>query len=207
MTDSCCSIELDSENRTQKKVILVVLLINLTFFFVEGIAGFIAESSSLLADAVDMGGDALVYLMSLLAIGKSITHKAKVAIFNSTFELILGSLVLIEVVSKLLRPSEPISSTMFIIGGLALLANLTSGVLLIRYRSKDINMKAVWNCTRNDILNNFLTLAAAGGVYFFNAGWPDVLSGFVIATLIIFFSIKILRESLKILRESRPTIP
>lgn len=195
MSDRCNDIDLCSENASQKRAIFIVLGINLLFFVAEGLAGILAQSSSLLADAVDMGGDAFVYSLSLLALNRSLKAKSKVALFNSTFELILGLGVLIEVISKLFRDVQPLSTTMLIMGSLALLANLTSGGFLLAHRHKDINMKAVWMCTRNDILNNFLTLIAAGCVAFFNSKWPDIVGGFVIAGLIVFFSSRILLES------------
>ncbi|PIR22561.1 MAG: cation transporter [Deltaproteobacteria bacterium CG11_big_fil_rev_8_21_14_0_20_45_16] len=143
------------------------------------------------------GGDAFVYFLSLLALNRSLKAKSKVALFNSGFELILGFGVLIEVISKIFRDVQPISSTMLIVGSFALLANLTSGAILLAHRHKDINMKAVWMCTRNDILNNFFTLIAAGCVYLFNSKWPDIMGGFLIAGLSVFFSSRVLLESWK----------
>jgi len=56
VSDSCCTNPEVSNDPSQKRAILLVLGINLLFFFGEGIAGILAQSSSLLADAVDMGG-------------------------------------------------------------------------------------------------------------------------------------------------------
>lgn len=196
MSESCCQVELSSDP-AQKRAILLVLGINLVFFFAEGIAGIMAQSSSLLADAVDMGGDAFVYFLSYLALSRGLRAKSKVALFNASFELVLGISVLIEVFTKLFREVQPISSTMFVVGGLALLANLVSGGILLAHRHKDINMKAVWMCTRNDVINNLVTLLAAGGVHYFGMKWPDIIGGFLIAGLIVFFSTKVLVEALK----------
>ncbi len=207
MSDSCCEMPDPSQDRSQRRALFIVLFINLSFFFVEGIAGFMAQSSSLLADAVDMGGDAFVYLLSLLVLNRSLQAKSKVALVNSSFELILGLGVLVEVISKLGRDVQPISRTMLIVGSLALLANLTSGFLLLAHRHKDINMKAVWNCTRNDILNNFFTLIAGGCVYLFNSKWPDIIGGFLIAGLIVFFSSRVLIESLRHLNRENSNVP
>ncbi len=207
MSESCCEVPEPTEDGGQRKAIVIVLFINLFFFFGEGIAGILSQSSSLLADAVDMGGDALVYFLSLLALNRSLRLKSKVALFSSGFEFILGLGVLVEVISKLNRDIQPVSTTMLVVGFLALLANLTSGFLLLSHRDKDINMKAVWNCTRNDILNNFFTLVAGGCVYFFNSKWPDIIGGFLIAGLIVFFSSRVLIESLRHLRQSNSNIP
>jgi len=201
--DECCDIEVKDLQRKQKLALFFALLINVAFFFGEGIAGFVAQSSSLLADAVDMGGDALVYCLSLIAITHTMKFKSKVAIFSSGFELILGIVVLVETTSKFFREVEPISSTMFFVGSLALLGNLTAGFFLVRHKDQDINMKAVWLCTRNDILNNFFTLLAAGGVFLTHAKWPDLVAGYIIAGLIVFFAVRVLRESFLVHKNSQ----
>jgi len=207
MSESCCNVPNPPKDAAQKMAIYVVLGINMLFFFGEGIAGILANSSALMADAVDMGGDAFVYFLSLLALGKGLAIKSKVAIFNSSFELVLGVGVLIEVSSKLFREVQPVSVTMLTVGSLALIANLVSGWILLSHREKDINMKAVWICTRNDIFNNFFTLVAGGLVYLYGSKWPDIVAGFLIAGLIVFFSAKILREGLVQLKASRALNP
>ncbi len=196
VSDDCCSAADEIVDKVQRRAIVSVFIINFSFFIIEGLAGVFAHSSALLADAVDMGGDALVYFLSFLALNKSLKSKAKVAMFNSGFELLLGVGVLIEVTSKIFRSVEPISITMLIVGSLALIANLSCGTILLAHRHKDINMRAVWLCTRNDIINNFVTLVAAGFVYLFGSKWPDIMGGFLIAGLIVYFSSRIFLESI-----------
>lgn len=200
MADSCCQVNSIEGGRSQRSAILIALFINLSFFIGEGIAGLVAQSSALLADAVDMGGDTIVYLLSLIVIHRSVKSKTNVAIFNSSFEFVLGLAVLIEAFSKVFRDVEPVSSTMLIVGSLALLGNLTTGFFLMRHKDKDVNMKAVWMCTKNDVINNLLTLVAGLGVYYFNSKWADVFAGFAIAGLIVLFSSRVLRESLQALK-------
>ena len=64
-------------------------------FFVEFIAGWLAESSGLIADSLDMLADTLVYAVSLYAVGKAIKYKANAAIFNGTLQTLLALLVLL----------------------------------------------------------------------------------------------------------------
>ena len=49
-------------------ILYTVLFINAAMFFIEGMAGVVAQSTALLADALDMLGDALVYGFSLFVL-------------------------------------------------------------------------------------------------------------------------------------------
>jgi len=55
--DKCCDIAAIQEQHG--RVLWVVLLINAAMFLVEGGTGVMAHSTALLADALDMFGDAL----------------------------------------------------------------------------------------------------------------------------------------------------
>ena len=56
----CCEVRMDVPER-QRRVLRAVLWLNAVMFVVELSAGVRAHSTSLVADSVDMLGDALVY--------------------------------------------------------------------------------------------------------------------------------------------------
>ena len=71
---SCCedkSCEITEMREKHKFVLWVVLFINAVMFLVEGWSGLLAHSTSLIADALDMLGDALVYGFSLFVLVRS----------------------------------------------------------------------------------------------------------------------------------------
>jgi hypothetical protein len=71
---NCCeskSCEVTALRERCSDVLWIVLAINASMFMVEGVAGVLANSTSLLADALDMLGDALVYGSSLFVIAGS----------------------------------------------------------------------------------------------------------------------------------------
>ena len=70
MSDCCSELEkaLTSSNGPKRKVLWIILILNLIMFFVEGIAGWFAQSNSLMADSLDMLGDAAIYAFSLFVI-------------------------------------------------------------------------------------------------------------------------------------------
>ena len=67
--DDCCEIR--PVHAQQRRVLRVVLWINLGMFVAELVAGLIAHSTALLADSVDMLGDAIVYGFSLYVIANA----------------------------------------------------------------------------------------------------------------------------------------
>jgi len=62
----CCEVRVDVPER-QRRLLWIVLCINGAMFLVELIAGITARSTALLADSVDMLGDAIVGSLALAA--------------------------------------------------------------------------------------------------------------------------------------------
>ena len=124
---SCCGggvSNTQAQMDSQKRFLWTVLVLNGVMFFVEFIAGRIAESSGLIADSLDMLADTLVYAVSLYAVGKAIKYKANAAIFNGILQTALALLVLGDVAQRLIWGSEPNANMMLWIAGLALLVNV-----------------------------------------------------------------------------------
>ena len=55
---------------------------------------------------------------------------------------------------------------------------------------------SVWECSKNDILNNVAVIAAAVIVGFTHVGWADVIVGLVLSILLIKSSIKVIKSAL-----------
>jgi Co/Zn/Cd efflux system component len=178
-----------------RRVLLIVLGINLAMFFVEFSAGLLASSTSLMADSVDMLGDALVYILSLYALNRGMRWRAGAALAKGAMIALLGVGIMIEVALKLVHGVTPAPTTMVVFGVMALGANLACLGLLYRHRNRDVNLSSTFECSRNDVIANVGVLLAAGGVYVFNAGWPDIIVGALIATLFLRSALRVLREA------------
>lgn len=199
----CCenkSCELTAMRAQHSRVLWVVLAINALMFLVEGIAGLAAHSTSLLADALDMLGDALVYGFSLFVLARSAQWQARAAFAKGIFMLAFGLGVLGEAVHKMFVPVMPGVATMGIIGGLALIANLVCFISLYRHRSDNLNMNSTWLCSRNDLIANVGVLLAAGCSYLLASRWPDIVVGTLIAGLFLHSAFGVLRQALLALR-------
>ncbi|MBS2012510.1 MAG: cation transporter [Deltaproteobacteria bacterium] len=185
----------------QSRVLKTVLVINAIMFVVELSAGLFYRSSSVLADSLDMFGDAVVYASSLYVLGRGPLWNARIAILKGGIMMAFGLGVLADGVAKVLASSPPDAQGMGIIGMSALAANLYCLHLLARHRTDDINMRSVWICSRNDIAANLGVLVASAAVAASRTRWPDLIVGALIAALFARSAISILRAALTQRRE------
>jgi cation diffusion facilitator family transporter len=197
--DHCCNKKADEiaalGQGARRRVLLVVLAINVAMFFTEFGAGVIARSTALMADSVDMLGDAIVYVLSLYALARGARWKAGAALVKGGIILVFGVWVIIEIVLKLLHGVTPTSSLMAIFGGVALAANVTCMLMLWRHRDEDINMSSTFECSRNDVIANIGVLIAAAGVWQTEQAWPDIAAGSIVAALFLRSAIRVIREA------------
>ncbi|HSH97759.1 MAG: cation diffusion facilitator family transporter [Methylophilaceae bacterium] len=208
--DSCCedkSCEITALREKHGHVLMVVLFINAGMFLLEGMAGWFANSTSLMADALDMLGDATVYAMSLYVLNQSQKQQAKVALIKGGFMLAFGLFVLADAVYKIYHSGMPNTSTMGTIGTLALAANLVCFYMLYSHREDSLNMSSTWLCSRNDLIANVGVLAAAGFSYLLLSRWPDILVGLSIALLFLKSSWEVTKEALAEIRKPQPIVP
>jgi Co/Zn/Cd efflux system component len=85
---------------------------------------------------------------------------------------------------------------MGVIGMVALGANGTCFALLWSHRNGDSNMRAVWVCSRNDVMGNFAVLLAALGVFGTSTRWPDVIVAAIMAYLALQGAWQVIRLAL-----------
>ena len=190
-----CGQGLKADNAAERRVLWIVLVLNAAMFFVEGIAGWVAQSTGLLADALDMFADATVYGVALWAVGRHAAHKLTAATLSGWLQLLLGCGVLIDVVRRLILGSMPEPQVIGVVGLLALAVNVVALLLLQKHREGEMHMRASWIFTKNDVIANLAVLAAGGLVALTGSRLPDLAVGFGIAMLVVHGGLTILRES------------
>ena len=200
MADECCAskgkeLEKLARQSEQRQVLITVLAINAVMFAIEFGGGLWAGSAALMADSVDMLGDALVYGVSLYALARTDRWKAGAAVAKGGFILMFGLGVLWEIVAKIKYGVPPASGLMIAFGFVALAANLICLRLLWRYRNQDVNMSSTFECSRNDVAANVGVIVAAALVWAFASPWPDIVVALVIALLFLRSAISVLREA------------
>jgi cation diffusion facilitator family transporter len=196
--DVCCegmAAEVAALQGKQRRMLMIVFSVNAIMFGVEFGSGWIAHSSALTADSLDMLGDALIYGISLYAVGRGTRWETGLAFSKGLLMLVLGLAVLGQIAAMLWLGHRPHEGWMGGVGALALAANLICLILLTRHRHDDLNLRSTWACARNDVLANAGVLVAALGVGLTGSSWPDAIAGAVIAALVLSTALRVLRDS------------
>lgn len=202
---SCCenNCTVDALQGRQRGTLIKVLWINAIMFIAIVVAAFYAKSTALLSDSLDNLGDALTYGLSLFAVAKGPVIKARVALFKGGLIFIAASLVVAQVISRLVNPVLPSYEIMSIFSIAGLIANGICLFLLWRHRNEDINMSSVFECSRNDIAANISVILAAIGVWVFNSGIPDIIIAILLAALLLRSSSRVIKSALSELANSK----
>jgi len=196
---SDCGCEVEIKDQAQKRVLYWLLAINAVMFVIEISLGWLAESTALIADSIDMLADAIVYGIGLYAVGRSLTDKAKAALASGYFQAALGLLILIDIVRRIIVGSEPVSEFMMGVGLVALAANITCLMLIQKHKDGEVHMRASWIFSTNDVIANLGVIFGGLLVWWLDSRLPDIIIGFVI-------SIVILRGARLILKDAKAEI-
>ena len=178
----------------QKRSLWIVLIINLSFFVLELLTGFISDSMGLVADSLDMLSDAIVYGLSLFAVGATIARKKQVAKYSGYFQMILALLGFAEVVKRVFGFAiVPDYKMMMIISCFALAANAICLYILQKTKSKEAHIRASIIFSSNDIFINAGVILAGTAVWLFNSKIPDLIIGSIVFVIVIGGAFRILK--------------
>ena len=190
-----CGCEVEIKDKSERRVLVALLLINGVMFVAEFIVGWWAQSTALIADALDMLADAMVYGVGLYAVGRSLLVKAHAARISGVLQVLLGLLVLIDILRRFVVGSEPVSILMMGMGLIALIANITCLVLISRHREGEVHMRASWIFSKNDVIANLGVILAGGLVAWTGSRLPDLAIGLLVALIVIRGGVLILQDT------------
>lgn len=180
-----CDCEVEIKNKEESRILIILLSINAFMFFFEITLGIFSESTALIADSLDMLADATVYGIGLYAVGRAARVKIKAAHLSGIIQIILGTLVILDVLRRLIWGSSPESLLIIAVGMLALLANVTCLALISKHRAGEVHMRASWIFSKNDVIANIGIIISGGLVYLLNSRLPDLIIGILISILVI----------------------
>ncbi len=182
--DACCSSPTyTSADPRWRRVLWIALVVNAGFFGAEIVAGAMAGSAALQADALDFLGDAANYAISLGVAGLALRWRSRAALAKGGTMLVLALWVLVLTAWHTWAGTLPRAETMGVVGVAALLANGAVALMLLRFQGGDANMRSAWICARNDAIGNAAVVLAAAGVFGTRTGWPDVIVAAVMGGL------------------------
>jgi Co/Zn/Cd efflux system component len=197
MSANCCTPPpVAAVDPVYRRILWIALVANAAMFFVEIGASALADSTALLADAVDFFGDAANYGISLAVLALAPVWRSRAALIKGCSMGLFGIFVIGKVLWSASTGSSPEPLAMGAVAILALLTNVGVAVILYRYRSGDANMRSVWLCSRNDAIGNVAVLIAALGVFGTGSGWPDLAIAAALGILALSAAQSVVRQSL-----------
>lgn len=188
-----CDCHLEARNETERRTLKIVLLINAGMFVSELGIGLVADSAGVIADSLDMLADAMVYSISLYAVGRSSVIRKRAAIGSGLFQIALACILLFDVIRRFIGGSEPVGWLMMGVSSIALIANVACLMLLAKHRQGDVNMRASWIFSTNDVLANMGVIVAGGLVILTGSRWPDLVVGSIVSVVVLRGGVVILR--------------
>lgn len=168
-----------------RKIVALVLLLNLGYFGVEFAVALAIGSVSLFADSIDFLEDASINLLILLALGFSPRNRARVGMALAIILLAPGLATLLTAYDRFVNPVPPEPFSLSLAGAGALATNLTCAFLLAAFRHESGSLtRAAFLSARNDVVAN-VAIICAGLVtaFLWHSAWPDLIVGLGIAAI------------------------
>lgn len=167
-----------------RKIVIVVALLNLAYFGVEFAVARMIGSVSLFADSVDFLEDASLNTLIAIAVGWGASNRARLGMVLAGILLVPGVVTLWTAWQKIHSPFPPAPLPFSITATGALAVNLSSALLLVRFRKQSGSLtRAAFLSSRNDVFANFAMIVTALVTVYTRTGWPDLVVGLGIAAL------------------------
>lgn len=179
----------------QRKVLSTVLVLNVVLVIGLVTAGLAADSSGLIANALDNASDVAVYAITLVAIGRSSRWKKASASVSGVMLLVFGIGVLVDTGRRIATGSEPVGPVMIGMAIVAAVINAACVRLLRPWRDGDVNLRAAETYSVNDFAANAGVLVAGALVAWTGGRWPDLVIGVAVAVIAGHGGIQILRDA------------
>lgn len=195
---SCECSKAKADTAAERKILRIALLLNGLMFVVGSIAGWWAESSGLIADALDMLADASAYAIALLATRRTQVFKRRAALLSGSLLLFLGLGIAVDVARKGVYGSEPIGEIMMAFSFLSLIVNVSVLRMLKPFREGEVHLRATWIFTKVDVIANLVVFASGAIVWTTNQRMVDLVVGGLIALYVIRESIQILSQAIAV---------
>lgn len=198
----------------EERAIRRALMLTLGFALVEGLGGFWTHSLALLGDAGHMFLDSAALALSLLAfwIGRKppsgrhsyglVRAEIVAALANSLIMIAVVVALVIAAVQHLHEPTAVNGGAVMVIASLGMAANF--GVLFLLGGGHSLNSRAAVLHALGDLLGSVAALVSGALVYFSDSTLADPILSLAIACLILYSTVRLLRETLNVLMEGVP---
>ncbi|MGD0547570.1 MAG: cation diffusion facilitator family transporter [Terracidiphilus sp.] len=191
------------------------LVATLAYVAVTFAAGLRAHSLALLSEAGHNASDFLALLLSFVAVyfqsrpadpARTFGYQRAgvlAAFLNAATLIVIAIWIAIEAVHRLSAPVAVQPRLMMIVAAAGVLMNGVIAALLWSV-ARDVNLRSAFLHMAGDTLSTAAVIAGGAGILLTGRNWIDPALSLVIAALIFWTSLGIVRESLNILLEGTP---
>jgi cobalt-zinc-cadmium efflux system protein len=186
----------------------VSILLNIVLTVLQLTYAYQAHAVSLLSDALHNLGDVLGLLLAWSAqilLTRQTSERYSYGYKKSTILATLGNALLLffsvgfiiyEAIEKLLHPHPMDEIPVIFIAFLGIIINSSMALLFAREKKTDVNIKAVFLHLMLDALTSLGVVLAAALIYYTGQQWIDSCVAFIIASIILISSWRLLRHAL-----------
>jgi cobalt-zinc-cadmium efflux system protein len=194
----------------QLSMVLTLLYVGATLYF-----GLRAHSLALISEAGHNVSDLLAIALSFVAVyfqGRPATDQKTfgyqragvlAAFVNAVTLVVLSVWIAIEAIHRIAAPVQVQPRLMMYVAAAGVLMNGTVATLLWRF-SRDVNIRSVFLHMLGDTLSTAAVIAGAAAILFSGLTRIDPMLSILIAGMILWSSVGIIRETLNILLEGTP---
>ncbi|MFN4023333.1 MAG: cation diffusion facilitator family transporter [Hyphomonas sp.] len=206
----------DMTTADSRRRVAIAAVLTGTFMIVEVVGGLISGSLALLADAAHMLTDTGSLLLAWLGYKFAerpadparsygfARMKILAAFTNGVLLILLAIWIIWEAIHRLLAPVEVLGGVMMAVAAGGLLVNIIAFRILHGGDQHDLNLRgALWHVI-GDLLGSVAAIAAAAIIL--TIGWTpaDPILSALVAGLVAFAGVRIMRQSAHILLEGTP---
>ncbi|HHF7345672.1 cation diffusion facilitator family transporter [Legionella feeleii] len=197
------------------RAFLIAIIANGLFVIFQIIFSYIANSTSLLADAIHNLGDVLSLILAWVAHGllkrmptASTTYGMKktsilAALANGVLLVFTCGIIATEAMYKLFSPTEIQALSVMIVAGIGIVVNGATALLFLR-GADDLNIRAAFLHLFYDALISVGVVVSAAILYWTNWLWIDPIVGLLIALFIIKGTWSLFSDSFRLIIDGVP---
>jgi cobalt-zinc-cadmium efflux system protein len=194
----------------QLSMVLTLAYVGATFYF-----GLRAHSLALISEAGHNVSDLLAIVLSFVAVyfqarpatdQKTFGYQRAgvlAAFVNAATLIVLSIWIAFAAIHRFSVPVEVQPKLMMYVAAAGVLMNGTIATLLWKF-SGDVNIRSVFLHMLGDTLSTAAVIAGGAAIFFTHMSWIDPVLSILIAGMILWSSIGIIRETLNILLEGTP---
>jgi cobalt-zinc-cadmium efflux system protein len=202
-------------NRKMQRVLQFSMVLTFTYVLATFFFGLRAHSLALISEAGHNVSDLLAIALSFVAVyfqarpatdEKTFGYQRAgvlAAFVNALTLVVLSAWIAFEAVHRLAEPVPVQPRLMMYVAAAGVLMNGTVATLLWRF-SGDVNIRSVFLHMLGDTLSTAAVIVGGLAILFTGMMWIDPILSLIIAGMIVWSSIGIIRETLNILLEGTP---